>query len=358
MVLLVKSHRIYVERSSYMSHRLPALAVGLAVMIVVALLAQLPATAQTPASAAKAPAAAKAWTVPRAPDGKPDLQGIWSDNTLTPLERPKGLGAKEFYTDQELAENSKKAREGNVGEEGELGAARPNAVRYDLELYGFDPSKLRYNSKRTSLIVGPEGTVPPMLPSARERNAEIAAKNKGHEFDSYLNRPLSERCIIGNGGRIPMLPGANEGNLLQIVQGPGYVTLLHETDHSTRVIPTDGRPHVPQNIRLWQGDSVGHWEGDTLVVDTTNFTNRTQFRGSSEKLHLIERFTRAADNTMIYRFTVEDPATWEKPWTAEIPWTKSKGPVYEWACHEGNTMITTILRGARVAEAETAKKQA
>src|SRR5881296_1434207 len=357
MVLLVKSHRIYVERSSYMSHRLPALAVGLAVMIVVALLAQLPATAQTPASAAKAPAAAKAWTVPRAPDGKPDLQGIWSDNTLTPLERPKGLGAKEFYTDQELAENSKKAREGNVGEEGELGAARPNAVRYDLELYGFDPSKLRYTSKRTSLIVGPEGTIPPMLPSARERNAEIAATNKGHEFDSYLNRPLSERCIVMNGSGIPMLPGANEGNLLQVVQGPGYVTLLHETDHATRVIPTDGRPHVPQNIRMLQGDSVGHWDGDTLVVDTTNFTNRTNFRGSSEKLHLIERFTRAADNTMIYRFTVEDPATWEKPWTAEIPWTKSKGPVYEWACHEGNTMITTILRGARVAEAEAAQKK-
>ena len=339
-----------------MSHRSLTLTVALAIVTLVALLAQLPATAQTQSSAAKAPAAAKAWTPPRAPDGKPDLQGIWSDNTLTPLERPKGLGAKEFYTDQELAENSKKARDGNVGEEGELGAARPNAVRYDLELYGFDPSKLRYTSKRTSLIVGPEGVVPPMLPSARERNAEIAAKNKGHEFDSYLNRPLSERCILMGQEQIPMRPGANEGNLLQIVQGQGYVSLLHEIDHSSRVIPTDGRAHVPQNIRLWQGDSVGHWEGDTLVVDTTNFTNRTPFRGSSEKLHIIERFTRTADNTMVYQFTVEDPTTWAKPWTAEVTWTKTKGPVYEWACHEGNTMITTILRGARVADAEAAKK--
>src|SRR6266705_2419700 len=305
MVLLVKSHRIYVERSSYMIHRLRALVVALALVTLVALLAQLPATAQTQSSAAKAPAGTKAWTPPRAPDGKPDLQGIWSDNTLTPLERPKGLGAKEFYTDQELTEIQKKAREGNVGEEGELGAARPNAVRYDLELYGFDPSKLRYTSKRTSLIVGPEGTIPPMLPSARERNAEIAATNKGHEFDSYLNRPLSERCIVMNGSGILMLPGANEGNLLQIVQGPGYVSLLHETDHATRVIPTDGRPHVPQNIRLYQGDSVGHWEGDTLVVDTTNFTNLTAFRGSSEKLHLVERFSRTADNVLTYQFTVE-----------------------------------------------------
>ena len=341
-----------------MSHRSLALSVALVAVILMALLAQLPAPAQTQSSAAKATTATKAWTPPRTPDGKTELQGIWSNNTLTPLERPKGLGTKEFYTDQELGEISKKARTGDVGEEGDLGAARPNPVRYDLELYGFDPSKLRYTSKRTSLIVGPEGTIPPMLPSARERNAEIAAKNKGHEFDSYANRPLSERCIMMNGERIPMLPGANEGNLLQIVQGPGYVSLLHETNHSTRVIPTDGRPHVSQNIRLWQGDSVGHWEGATLVVDTTNFMNGINFRGSSEKLHLIERFARTADDTMTYQFTVEDPATWAKPWTAEIPWTKTKGPVYESACHEGNTMISTILRGARVAEAEAEQKRA
>ena len=140
------------------------------------------------------------------------------------------------------------------------------------------------------------------------------------------------------------------------MQGPGYVTLLHEIDHYTRVIPTDGRPHIAQNIRQWQGDSVGHWEGNTLVIDTTNFTALTAFRGSSEKLHLIERFTRADDDTLIYRFTAEDPTTWDKPWTAEIPMSKTKGPVYEWACHEGNTMITTILKGARVADEEAAKK--
>jgi len=339
-----------------MSHRSLAPTAALAVLILVALLAQVPAAGQTQSSATKGTTAGKAWAPPRTPDGKADLQGIWTDNTLTPFERPKGLSSKEFYTDQELVEITKRAREGERLDEAELGAANPQAVRYDLELYGFDRTKLRFSSNRTSLVIGPEGVVPPMLPQARERNAERAAKLKGHEFDSHEQRPLSERCILMNQERIPMTPGANEGNLLQIVQGQGYVSLLHEIDHSTRVIPTDGRPHVPQNIRLWQGDSVGRWEGDTLVVDTTNFTNLTAYRGSSEKLHLVERFTRTAADKMVYQFTVEDPTTWAKPWTAEVVWSKTKGPVYEWACHEGNTMISTILRGARVGEEEAAKK--
>jgi hypothetical protein len=341
-----------------MGGRLLASLAALAAVVLIALLAQAPVAGQATSPAANAPAA-KAGTLPRTADGKPDLQGIWTDNTLTPFERPKNLGTKEFYTEQEVADLTKRVREGQQGEriEGaELGAANPQAVRYDLELYGFDRNKLRYTSTRTSLIVGPEGVVPPMLPQARERMATRAAKLKGHEFDSYEQRSLSERCLLMGQETIPMTPAANEGNLLQIVQGPGYVTLLHEIDHSTRVIPTDGRPHLPQNIRQWQGDSVGHWEGDTLVVDTTNFTSLTAYRGSSENLHLIERFTRTADDTMIYRFTVEDPATWATPWTAEIPWKKTKGPVYEYACHEGNTMISTILRGARVADEEAAKK--
>jgi hypothetical protein len=267
------------------------------------------------------------------------------------LERPKGLGAREFYTDEEFDKLAARVRQGDVGQEADLGAAAEQTLRYDLSLYGFDIRKATFASnKRTSLIVGPEGVVPPMLPEARKRNAERAAKNKGHEFDSYENRPLSERCILMNQERIPMIPGANDGNLLQIVQGQGYVVLLHEIDHSTRVIPTDGRPHVSKTIRLYQGDSVGHWEGNTLVVDTTNFMNLTAFRGSGENLHLVERFTRSADDTITYRFTVEDPTTWDKPWTAEIPMTKTRGPVYEWACHEGNSEISTILHGARVEE--------
>jgi hypothetical protein len=331
-------------------------AVSVALTLVLILVIMAPAAAQTPATS-KAPASGKAWTPPRTPDGKPDLQGIWSNATLTPLERPKNLGAKEFYSDQEFAELARRVKAGDVGEEAELGAAAEQTLRYDLSLYGFDLTKATFAStKRTSLVVGPEGKVPPMLPEARQRNAARAAQNKGHEFDSYENRPLSERCILMNQERIPMMPGANDGNELQIVQGAGYVTLLHEIDHSTRVIPTDGRPHISQSIRQLQGDSVGHWEGDTLVVDTTNFTGLTAFRGSGEKLHLVERFTRTAPDTLIYKFTVEDPQTWDKPWTAEIPWKQTQGPVYEWACHEGNSELSTILNGARVAEQDAAKK--
>jgi hypothetical protein len=334
-------------------------------IIAVLLIAQPRAAGQATSSLPKtAPAkptpTAKPWTPSRTPDGKPDLQGIWNTATVTPLERPKALGAKEFYTDEEFAKLSQRIRQGEVGEEAELGAARENDLRYDISLYGgFDITKARFASnKRTSLIVGPEGRVPPMLPEAKQRNAERAAKNKGHEFDSYENRPLSERCILMAQEMIPMLPAAGEGNLLQIVQGPGYVAFLHEIDHSTRVIPTDGRAHLPQNIRQWQGDSVGHWDGDTLVVDTTNFTARSAFKGSGEKLHLVERFTRNADDQITYQFTAEDPTTWAKPWTAEIPMTKTDGPVYEWACHEGNTMISTILHGARVTEEEAGNKEA
>jgi len=341
-----------------MSHRSLASMAVLAALAVALVLAQAPAAGQAPSPASKAAAAGKSWTPPRTPDGKPDLEGIWSNATVTPLERPKGLGAKEFYTDEEISKLTTRVRRGDAGDEAELGAARDNPLRYDIGIYGgFDPNKASFASnKRTSLIVGPEGVIPPMLPEAKKRNAEIAAKNKGHEFDSYANRPLSERCILMAQQRIPMMPGAGEGNILQIVQGPGYVAMYHEIDHDIRVIPTDGRPHVSQNIREYQGDSVGHWEGDTLVVDTTNFTGLTAFRGSSEKLHLIERFTRTGPDALNYRFTVEDPSTWDKPWTAEIPWTTTKGPVYEWACHEGNTMISTILNGARVEEQEAAKK--
>jgi hypothetical protein len=340
---------------------------ALAAAVCILLIVQTPAAGQAASPTTKTTDTGKVWTAPSTADGKPDLQGVWGNATLTPLERPKGLGAKEFYTEQEFAELAKRVRQGIVGNEADLGAAAEQTLRYDLSLYGFDLTKATFASnKRTSLIVGPEGVVPPMLPEARKRNAERAAKNKGHEFDSYENRPLQERCILMAQERVPMIPGANDNNLLQIVQGPGYVSLFHEIDHSTRVIPTDGRPHIPQNIRHWQGDSVGHWEGNTLVVDTTNFDERIIFnnntccRGSGANLHVVERFTRADAGTIDYRFTVDDPTTYTRPWTVAVPMTKVDIPIYEYACHEGNYGMKNLLSAARAKEKaaeEAAKKK-
>src|SRR5438874_1301122 len=214
-----------------MSHRL-LISIAVVPAVLVLLLVQPRAAGQTSPTTRKS-ATSNVWKPARTADGQPDLQGYWTNNTITPLERPKGLGAKEFYTEAELTELMKHEQNRVALNEEEGRPTTPGTdddVHYDFSQFGLDrgQAKLSWN-RRTSLIVGPEGTIPPMLPEARKRNAEIAAKNRGHEFDSYLNRPLSERCIVMNGSGIPMLPGANEGNLLQIVQGPGYLTLLHET---------------------------------------------------------------------------------------------------------------------------------
>jgi len=300
---------------------------------------------------------AKTWKVARTPDGQPDLQGYWTNLTLTPLERPKGLGSKEFYTDEEIAAAQKRERERlalNIADGRPTEPGTADDVHYDFAQFGLDKaqSNLAWD-KRTSLIVGPEGTIPPLLPQARKRAADIAAKNKGHEFDGPENRPLSARCIIMGYDAVPMLP-AGYNNNLQILQGEGYVSILHEMNHSVRLIPTDGRPHMPAGIGQWRGDSRGHWEGDTLVVDVTNFNDHNPFHGSSDKLHVVERFTRVDAKTILYRFTVEDPETWDKPWTAELVMTRTDGPIYEFACHEGNYGLANTLHGARVAEQEAA----
>ena len=330
------------------------------VAVICVLITSVPAAGQTAQPAAK-PAAekSKAWTPPRTPDGQPNLEGFWTNNTITPLERPKGLGAKEFYTEEELTALVKREQDRVAANEEDGRPTEPGTdadVHYDFAQFGLDrgQTKLSWN-RRTSLIVGPEGTIPPMLPEARKRNAEIAAKNRGHEFDGPENRPLSARCIVMGQESVPQM-SAGYNNNLQFVQGPGYVALMHEMNHSVRIIPTDGRPHLPSAIRLWRGDSRGHWEGNTLVVDTTNFDPRNPFRGSSEKLHVVERFTPVDKDTILYRFTVEDPATWDKPWTGEMAWSRVEGPIYEFACNEGNYGLRNTLHGARVAEEQAAKK--
>jgi hypothetical protein len=295
-------------------------------------------------------ASAQTWTPPRTLDGHPDLQGVWTNATITPIERPKELGAKEFYTEEEAAENRKLAL-----------VPAPTAARsgteahYEFTQFGLDRTQAQVAfSLRTSLIVGSDGRVPPLTPEAQKRIAERAANAKGHEFDGPESRGIQERCLVWGSEGPPMLPpGYN--SYLQIVQTPGYIAILQEMIHDARIIPLDGRPHAPQDVRAWLGDSRGRWEGDTLVVDTTNFTDKTNFRGSRENLHVVERFTRVDDNTIRYQFTVDDPTTWSRPWTAELPLAKDKGPIYEYACHEANYGMANNLRGARAAEKKEPK---
>jgi hypothetical protein len=344
----------------------------LAAMIAVLLIAQAPAAGQAQSPATKAapakaaPAGGKSWTPPRAPDGKPDLQGVWTNNTVTPLERPKELADKEFYTEAELQALAKQEHERlvQVEDEGQppanhtgIEGAPADDVHYDFSQFGLDrgQSKLAWN-RRTSIIVGPQGTVPPLTPDARKRLAEIRAKAKGHEFDGPENLSLGARCLARPNVGPPLLPAAYNSNL-QIVQGAGYVALETEEIHDVRIIPTDGRPHIPESIHQWYGDSVGHWEDNTLVIDTTNFTELSPFRGA-QNLHVIERLTRADEDTILYQFTVEDPGMWTKPWSGELPITKIDGQLYEYACHEANYGLANTLRGARVAEEQAAKKSA
>jgi hypothetical protein len=281
-----------------------------------------------------------------------DLQGVWTNATPTPLERPKELAGREFYTDAEMAANAKRAQEPTSTEV--LGGT---GAHYNFEQFGLDPNQAKLTlSKRTSIIVDPsDGHIPPMTAEGRQRAAARAeARRSKGAFDGPETRPLSERCIIWPNTGPPMLPGPYNSNI-QILQGEGAVVILHEMNHDARVIPLDGRPHPGPKIRSYMGDSRGHWEGKTLVVDTTNYNDKLNFRGSSENLHVVERFTRTDENSILYRFTVEDPATWTLPWSGELILAKTQGPLFEFACHEGNYGMPNTLRGAR---AEEAKKEA
>jgi hypothetical protein len=304
------------------------------------------------AAAAFGQTPAKKWTPTKTADGQPSIEGFWTNTTVTPLERPKELGSKEFFTAEEAAAYAKKV----LDTKEVTGPGTYADVHYDMSQFGLTRNQNKLTgSTRTSIVTGPEGRVPPMLPAAQQRNAARAAANKGHEFDGPENRSLSERCIMWPNEGPPVLPVGYNSNL-QIVQGKGYVTVMQEMIHDVRVIPTDGRAHLDPSIRQLFGDSVGHWEGNTLVVDTTNFTNRTAFRGSSENLHVVERFTRTDEDTVLYQFTVSDPSTWEKSWSGELPMSKTNGPIFEYACHEGNYGMANNLSGARAEEKEKGSK--
>lgn len=307
-----------------------------------------------PVAAKPAKTASKAWTPPRTPDGQPDLQGVWTNATLTPLERPAEFAGKEFLTEQEAADYVKRTLQ-RVNTDRRDGGAQVDVGRSYNEFWR-DRGNGLVADRRTSLIIDPpDGKIPPYTPEAQKRVDDNRAWLREHATDGPEDRSLAERCIAWTTAGPPMLPGPYN-NDLQIVQAPGYVAILNEMIHDTRVIPLDGRPHVSQNIHEWMGDSRGHWEGNTLVVDTTNFNSEYSFRGSDSNLHLIERFTRVSPGVIQYEFTVDDPTTFIKTWTARIPLNKTSERVYEYACHEGNYALADILAGARDAEKRAAGK--
>ena len=332
------------------------------ILIAIALLWRVPVTAQvarptSPAAPKTNSSAPKAYTPRHTPDGQPDLQGFWSNTSYTPLERPKNIN-KEFFTKEEALEIIKRA----AADEGEQTTPGTIAdVHYDFTQFGLDRSQsaLALNLRTSMIVDPPEGRIPPMTADGQKRAADRAAARKraGGATDSVQNQPYSVRCIIMDRDGPPMLAGAYNNNY-QFVQVPGYVMILVEMLHDVRIIPLDGRPQPPQTVHQMLGSSRGRWEGNTLVIETTNFTDKTAFQGSSEKMHLTERFTRVDEDTLRYQFTVDDPATWAKPWSAETSWKKTIGPLFEHACHEGNYGLYNTLAGARAEEKRAAEAAA
>jgi hypothetical protein len=286
------------------------------------------------------------WSPPRTPDGQPDMQGVWATATLTPLERPPEFAGKEFLTEQEAAEYEKRTLQ-EVNSDRRDGGAEAD-LRRNYNEFWRDRGSNVVASRRTSIIVDPpDGRIPTFTPEARQRRASRAeTEPRGPE-----DLALRIRCISRD---LPMIPTPNN-NFLQIVQGAGYVAIFQEMMHEFRLIPLDGRPHADQAIRGYMGDSRGHWEGDTLVIDTTNFNGKSNFYGADENMHLTERLTRTGPGTIVYDFTVDDPTAFTKPWSGELSMSKSQEGVVEYACHEGNYAMTDILAGARAAEKKASR---
>jgi hypothetical protein len=359
----------YTFQGKHMSHRLrlavSVLAVGLGVLWLTttrpAADQQRPAAAagQGPAAAAapRPPAStAKPYKAPRTPDGQPDLQGFWSNATYTPLERAANV-TKEYYTPEEFEKVKKDAV---ARDETQTTPGTTADVHYDFTQFGLDKSQhtIAYNLRTSMIIDPPDGRIPPPTPEALKRAADLAAerKTRGGQYDQVQNMPIGSRCII-MGGAGPPMRDAGYNSTYQIVQAPGTAMVLTEMIHDVRVIPLDGRPAPPAGLKQWMGVSRGRWEGETLVVETTNFNGRNPVAGgrgggagSTDQLKVTERFTRVSDDQIEYRFTVEDPQTWTKPWTALAVLQKTNGPIFEFACHESNYGVANILAGARADE--------
>jgi hypothetical protein len=327
----------------------------------VAALAAVTVAGQSPAAAQKSKSGvvAKKAAMPRTPWGHPSLEGVWDFRTVTPLERPVELAGKATLTAEEAEAFEKKTvfnadgRRDTAARRTVNGTAETEDVALAYNDFWWDRGTKVIGTRRTSLIVDPaDGRLPPLTEEGKKRlAAEDAVRERPAEGPE--DRSVGERCMLGFNSGPPMSPGAYNMNV-QLFQTPDSVAILNEMVHNVRVVPLDGRPHgtVPQ----WTGDSRGRWEGDTLVVETKNFYQTTSLRGSSPNLRLTERFRRVDADTLVYEYTVNDPTTWTKPWTVELPMVKSDGPIYEYACHEGNYGMTGILSGARAIEKKASSK--
>ena len=300
------------------------------------------------------------WSVPRTADGRPDLQGIWDFRTITPFERPEELADKEVMTPEEaVAFREETLRALNKDQRTSDGLTAQRDVAFAYNDFWWDYGNSLTDDGRTSLVFDPpNGRVPPLTPEAERRVATPEARQfeetrSGRApASSWEDMDLGDRCILGFNSGPPMTPSAYNNNF-QLLQTPGHVVILNEMVHNARVVPLDGRPHLPDSLRQWVGDSRGYWEGDTLVVETRNFLGETGFmRGrSGPQLTLVERFTRVADGTLVYEVMVDDPGTWTTPWKFAVPMKKNDEQMFEYACHEGNYGMTNLLAGSRAQDA-------
>ena len=321
----------------------------LMVLAVAASLAPAPLLAQAGRTDESANGARGTWTMPRTADGKPNFEGDWVNNTFTPFERPDELAGKEFFT----AEEAKALAERNIARQKSQPA---DNIHYDDFIWMNEKTLRSVVGSRTSIVVDPpNGKLPPVNAEGRARAQARAAARKlqGAPSDRVQNRALSERCIIWPHEGPPMLPVGYNANI-KIVQGAETIVIIQEMTHNTRVIPLVPRPPLGETFRHWSGESRGWWEGDTLVVATTNYNGRPAWRGSSDNLKVTERFDLVDAETIRYRFTVEDEATWDRPWSGEIAIAKADGEIWEYACHEGNYGVRNILSAARSEEAAAA----
>ena len=278
------------------------------------------------------------WDPPRTAAGHPDLQGVWDFRTLTPLQRPRELAGRDVLTDAEAAAYEREAR---ADRENRAGGVSARSL--------LDRGENLTADRRTSLIVDPPtGRIPRLTSDAYRRASDRAAALR-RPARGPEDRNLVERCLVGLNAGPPMNPGVYNNNV-QLFQTDDYVALLTEMIHDVRIIPLDDRPRLPEDMRLWKGDSRGSWEGNTLVVETTNFNDRARFRGSSANMHLVERFTRVGADTLLYQYTIDDAASFVRPWSVEVPMSTAEGPMFEYACHEGNYGLANMLSAARAEE--------